>query len=83
MDHVQLENLPNGLVVLYFPDLMQLGDGLTATEYRALVWTGHTLVTASSNNQRSAQPLEFSGPPLLTLDQVRQLALDPDFALYG
>jgi hypothetical protein len=83
MDHVQLNNLPNGMVVLSYTDQLPLGGAAPVDQNVVTVWTGHTVVNATSDNSRSVRPADAGGPPLLNLDQLRQLALNADFALYG
>jgi hypothetical protein len=83
MDHVQLDNLPDGAAVLTYTAQLPLGESVGAHRNFVTVWTGHTIVTATSDNLRSVRPADAGGPPLLSLDQVRQLALDPAFAVFG
>lgn len=69
--------------MLSYTDQSPFGETVAVEQNVVTVWTGRAVVTATSDNSRSVRPLEADGLPLLSLDQLRQLALNPGFALSG
>ncbi|WP_027345176.1 hypothetical protein [Hamadaea tsunoensis] len=83
MPGVRLEDDGSGVVVVSYTEQLPMGDGKSITQNIALVWTGHTVVTVTADNARSIRPVDIGGQPVLTVEQVRGLALNPGFALFG
>lgn len=83
MPGIRLEDDGTGVVVMTYTDRMPMGDGKTMTDNMAEVWTGHTFIMVGAGNMLSVSPLDFGGTPPLTVEQVRQLALNPGFAVFG